>query len=93
MSDEPMIPGGACLFCHHLLFWEELLSQSEDERGKCKAFPDGIPDDIWFRGLEHDKVMPGQVGDFVHASTVPVPNSDDPEYGAPPMLDPDSTFD
>lgn len=91
MSDGILIQGDSCFGCLHLLCPGGMLSQGEGERGKCKAFPDGIPDDIWFRGLEHDKVMPGQVGDFRYCAPVPV--ADDPEYGAPPMLDPDSTSD
>lgn len=92
MSDSILFQGESCFNCRHLLYSGGMLSQDKGERGKCEAFPDGIPDDIWFHGIEHDKMMPGQLGDFVYEEPIP-PVFDDPEYGAPPMLDPDSTSD
>jgi hypothetical protein len=32
---------------------------------KCKAFPDGIPNDIFDADKTHDKLVEGQTGDFV----------------------------
>lgn len=86
MNDLPLLPPFACLHCIHAIgTW------GVEERGRCAAFPDGIPDDIWFSETTHDKVIPGQVGDFVCVMDEPVPVFDDPEYGAPPRLDPHSS--
>jgi hypothetical protein len=32
----------------------------------CKAFPNGIPDDIIFTEIKHDKVLKNQVGEFIY---------------------------
>ena len=31
----------------------------------CEAFPNGIPDDIFYEGNPHDKPIPGQDNDIV----------------------------
>jgi hypothetical protein len=31
----------------------------------CKAFPKGIPDEIAFNGMPHEKLFPGQTGDYI----------------------------
>ena len=46
---QPFVP---CLFCTH-------LSKSEQ---KCKAFPDGIPDEIWKGENNHTKPVIGDNG-------------------------------
>jgi hypothetical protein len=39
-----------CFYCKHL------------KRGDCKAFPDGIPDDIWEARSLHRTPFPGDQG-------------------------------
>ena len=39
-----------------------------DKVVSCKAFPGGIPHQIASRDIIHDKVLEGQVGDFVWTS-------------------------
>ena len=58
----------------------------------CPAFPEGIPEEIGTGKLHHDRVLPGQVGDFVFHMFDP-PETDNPDYGAPPWFGPDFTFD
>ena len=35
-------------------------------KDKCKAFPKGIPKDIFFDEIEHDHKLPNQIGDYVY---------------------------
>lgn len=45
-------PEPVCMNCTHFYF---------DKLGrKCKAFPDEIPDDIWFASNDHTKPHPDQ---------------------------------
>lgn len=37
--------------------------------GKCKAYPDGIPDNLYYDFENHYEVKPGQTGDFVFSPT------------------------
>lgn len=45
-----------CMFCKHLYL---------DKTRKCKAFPDGIPEDILTGEFDHTKKYPGQKNDIV----------------------------
>lgn len=65
MNEEELLP---CLKCIHFRPLE----------GGCKAFPEGIPDDIANGERLHDKVEPNQVGDFVFEEGEPVEYK---EYG------------
>lgn len=46
-----------CSSCEHM-----------SDEGDCPAFPKGIPDAIFNNDVEHDRVMLGQVGDYVFTS-------------------------
>ena len=35
-------------------------------KGKCNAFPKGIPDEILKNEFIHDKIHPNQKGDFIY---------------------------
>ena len=52
-----MIIEVCCVFCKHI---------DKGEKMFCKAFPNGIPEEVMFREIEHDKVLDGQVGDFIY---------------------------
>jgi hypothetical protein len=45
-----------CLYCKNLI---------GDNKFICKAFTKGIPKDILFGKIEHNKVLEGQTGDYV----------------------------
>jgi hypothetical protein len=55
---ESMTIGRApiCVGCKHL------NPAQEWGNGKCAAFPDGIPDEIWVKGFDHTKPYPGDHG-------------------------------
>jgi len=48
-------PAPMCLFCKHLI-------ETEEGRDVCKAFPEGIPDEIYFHYYDHRKEFPGDKG-------------------------------
>lgn len=48
--------GVKCLTCKHL------GETTEDFVATCKAFPDGIPDKIFFEKITHDKPYPNDNG-------------------------------
>lgn len=39
--------------------------QISGTEAKCKAFPDGIPKDVIVGNIRHDRILPGQTGDYV----------------------------
>ena len=63
-----------CGTCKHYRFFKKI---------KCEAFPDGLPDDIVLGTNRHEKVMKGQVNDFVYS---PVAWANNPELM--PTIDP-----
>ena len=49
-----------CLFCKHL------KNRSEpDNLPACKAFPEGIPVEVWNNEKKHNKPIEGQTGEYV----------------------------
>jgi hypothetical protein len=38
--------------------------------GRCPAFPNGIPAEIWDASVEHREVRPDQVGDLTYREAV-----------------------
>lgn len=52
-QDEVMRYSSVCTFCIHLLSGPEQ---------KCRAFPDGIPKEIWSGQNKHNKPFPGDHG-------------------------------
>ena len=55
-----MIGISICVACKHFIS----IKKSEKGHSYCPAFPNGIPDNIMHRGT-HDKVVSGQVGEYV----------------------------
>ena len=53
-----------CFGCEHLH-----LNNDDGLRGGCRAFPDGIPTDEIGNKYSHDKIVEGQVGDYVYTRT------------------------
>jgi len=49
-------PPPLCLWCGHL------AAREGPGRMRCKAFPKGIPDDIYVRGYDHRKPYPQDRG-------------------------------
>jgi hypothetical protein len=37
-------------------------SKTQDRRGKCSAFPEGIPEAIWWEGYDHRQPFEGDGG-------------------------------
>ena len=81
-EDDDITPLHSCVGC----------SYYKSDPDRCPAFPEGIPEEIGTGKLNHDRVFPGQVGDFVFRMFHP-PVLDNPDYGAPPWFGPDSTSD
>jgi hypothetical protein len=57
--------------CHKrkCVHFEGVNSPTGDEVGQyvyCTAFPRGIPWEIAYGGNPHDRVQPGQVGDYIY---------------------------
>jgi hypothetical protein len=53
-----------CSYCVNLL--ERGFENEPFEGWTCKAFPEGIPRSIIIRDTNHNKVLPGQTGDFIY---------------------------
>jgi hypothetical protein len=47
-------PAPMCLYCKHFF--------KDEEGNKCKAFPQGIPREIFFEYYDHRKEFPGDNG-------------------------------
>ena len=82
LEDGDIIPLHSCLPC----------SYYDINSDCCPAFPAGIPEKIANGHIKHDRVFPGQIGDLVFFSSL-FPETDNPDYGAPPWFGPDSTSD
>lgn len=48
-------PAPMCCFCKHLI-------ENDEGRDACKAFPEGIPDEIYLEYYDHRKEFPGDKG-------------------------------
>ena len=81
-DDGDIIPLHSCTGCAY--------RKSDPDR--CPAFSDGIPEELANGQIEHNRVLPNQVGDLVYEMRNP-PVADHPDYGAPPWFSPDFTFD
>ena len=57
--------------CIHYLGVKQDQESEMGERNICKAYPDGIPDEIAYGEFPHDEVYPGQNGDFIFQSSLP----------------------
>jgi hypothetical protein len=53
--------------CQHFMGVSRPDGTEASERAVCKAFPDGIPDEIAYGDDLHTKVKDGQVGQYVFA--------------------------
>ena len=51
-------PAPDCYKCKHL----HPKEPAADSPMTCAAFPDGIPDEIFFEGVSHKKSYPGDTG-------------------------------
>ena len=49
-----------CFYCANIL-----TDSKGDKHNKCKAFPEGIPDNILYEDIAHNQVFGGQVGNYV----------------------------
>jgi len=64
MLDQPECHKRKCV---HFLGCKDLVEGEEiTEIAICKAFPNGIPDDIAYGENKHSKVVKGQVGNYVY---------------------------
>lgn len=69
-------PPAQCLSCIH---WQSPLDRADDSEGPmqlCDAYPDGIPDDIWWNRADHRQPQPGDHG----VRWEPDGNAEYPEY-------------
>lgn len=57
MTSRPM---PQCLACKH--WFSPLDREGDDETQTCAAFPDGIPDDIWWNRADHRQPYDGDNG-------------------------------
>lgn len=48
-------PAPMCLYCKHLI-------EPLEGRDVCRAFPEGIPDEIYLEHYDHRKAFPGDKG-------------------------------
>lgn len=53
LLDDRSIPENQCVKCENIIGVQARL---------CKAFPKGIPEDIWFEGKDHTVSYPGDNG-------------------------------
>ena len=58
-------------FCHkrkcvHYLGVKQDDGTEMTEINYCKAYPDGIPDEIAYGEFPHDEVYPGQTGEYIY---------------------------
>ena len=60
---EPMCCKRKCI---HFLGIKRLGVEEETEVVYCKAFPEGIPDNVAYGNNEHLKVISEQIGDFIY---------------------------
>jgi len=51
--------------CQHYQGVKWFGEEESTERNICKAFPDGIPDEIAYRDNKHSKPLPGQKNNIV----------------------------
>lgn len=56
--------------CIHFLRIEQRDGTEESEQVVCKAFPDGIPDEIAFGNNLHKEKYPGQKNDYLYEKGV-----------------------
>ncbi len=52
-----------CGYCQHA------VSRTRGQAHTCHAFPDGIPLEVELNEVIHDRVLPGQVGEYVYKPT------------------------
>lgn len=52
-------PPPQCLSCRH---WISPIGQVGEAAQVCAAFPDGIPEQIWWNNADHRKPFPGDHG-------------------------------
>ena len=57
--------------CKHFLGVTQPDGTEETEVVYCKAFPDGIPEEIAYGDDPHDKILLGQTGRFVYEEGEP----------------------
>jgi hypothetical protein len=46
----------------------EYYINRDDENFYCEAYPKGIPDNILFNGIKHDKILERQTGNYIFKS-------------------------
>ena len=55
---KPDIVNSQCANCKH-------YNIGDAYKHSCKAFPEGIPEKVFFNDVIHDHIIKGQVGEFV----------------------------
>lgn len=63
-----MLPTSQCGDC---AFYRKLI---KGYIPTCLAFPEGIPDEIMFGEILHDKIIEGQVGNYIYTENPKLPN-------------------